>query len=168
VTQIQLNGQSANSASVLWSTSGDGTFLNPTALNAIYYPGTNDKATLHVNLTLTASPVPPCTPVATSVRHITFDPCGVGVPGLKGNPFTYSLRPNPSGGIFDIYISGVIDEEVMIRVIDLSGKIVMSDKLMIARDKTDHRMDLSSLAKGIYFIRIETANGVKTSKMILQ
>jgi hypothetical protein len=62
----------------------------------------------------------------------------------------------------------VKNEDVLIRVIDLSGKIVLIENFSIPGDKLDHRIDLSSLTKGIYFVRIETNNGVKTEKMILQ
>ncbi len=39
---IHLNGGPSNASSSLWSTTGDGTFSNPSALNSIYFPGAND------------------------------------------------------------------------------------------------------------------------------
>jgi hypothetical protein len=90
------------------------------------------------------------------------------MPLLTGNPFMFSLRPNPSNGIVTIYSSNVKNEDILIRVTDLSGKVVLTENLTITGDKLDHRMDLSSLTKGIYFIRIETKSTVKTGKLILQ
>ena len=168
VTDIPLLGIATGFSATVWTTNGDGIFSNITNLNCIYYPGSGDKSNGSVHLTLTALPLAPCTNAASGTRIILFDPCGVGVPELTGNLFTFSLRPNPSNGIFTIYSSNVKNEAVVIRVIDLSGKIILTESLMIIGDKPDHRMDLSSLPKGIYFIRIETNNGVKTEKLILQ
>jgi hypothetical protein len=167
VGQIQLNGQTTNSLSVLWTTSGDGTFLNPSSLTAIYYPGVNDKATLHVNLTLTASPVPPCTPQATSIRHITFDPCtGISEPG--SDVFSVSLRPNPAFGVFNLGISGLTTGEVRVSIMDLSGKTVLQETFTATSNKVSRKMDLSTFQKGVYFVKVETEFQVKTEKLILE
>lgn len=167
VGQIQLNGQSANSSSVLWTTSGDGTFLNPSTLNAIYYPGVNDKATLYVNLTLTASPVPPCTPQATSIRHITFDPC-TGIPETGNDVFSISIRPNPSFGTINLVISGLKTGEVTVSIMDLSGKNVFLETFTTTGNKVSRKIDLSTFQRGIYFVKVKTDTQVKTEKLILE
>lgn len=167
LSQILLNGQSSNSSGVLWTTSGDGTFLNATSLDAIYLPGANDKASLHVNLTLTASPLSPCTGQATSVVHITFDPCA-GIP-LQGNdPFSVFIRPNPSVGSVNLAISGLMSPEVRVSIMDLSGKIIYLETFPATGNKVNRRIDLSSFQKGVYFVKVETELQVKTEKLILE
>jgi hypothetical protein len=168
VTEITLHGTATGYSNLLWTTNGDGTFSNSTTLNSIYFPGSGDKGNGSVHLTLTASPISPCNSASSGTRVILFMSCPVGIPGLPVNVFTFSIRPNPSSGIFTIYSPNVKNEDVLIRVIDLSGKIVLIENFSIPGDKLDHRIDLSSLTKGIYFVRIETNNGVKTEKMILQ
>ncbi len=167
VGQIQLNGQSTNSSGVLWSTNGDGSFLNPSTLTAIYYPGANDKATLHVNLTLTASPVPPCTPQATSIRHITFDVCN-GIPETGNDVFSISIRPNPSFGTINLVISGLKTGEIKISIIDLSGKTRLQETFTTTSSKISRKIDLSTFQRGIYFVKVETDIHVKTEKLILE
>jgi hypothetical protein len=167
IGQIQLNGQSTNSASVLWTTSGDGTFLNPSTLTAIYYPGVNDKATLHANLTLTAAPVPPCTPQATSIRHITFDPC-TGIPETGNDAFSISIRPNPSFGAVNLVISGLKTGDVKVSIMDLSGKVVLQETFTSTGSKINRKIDLSNFQKGIYFVKVETETQVKTEKLIME
>jgi Secretion system C-terminal sorting domain len=167
IGQIQLNGQSTNSSSVLWTTSGDGTFLNPSSLTAIYYPGANDKTTLHVNLTLTASPVPPCTPQATSIRHITFDICN-GIPETTNEIFSVSIRPNPSFGTINLVISGLKTGEVRVSIMDLSGKTRLQESFTTTGSKVNRKMDLSTFQRGVYFVKIETDTHVKTEKLILE
>jgi hypothetical protein len=55
-----LNGTAQNYESVLWQTSGDGTFNNPVILNATYTPGPQDIINATANLCLTAFATDPC------------------------------------------------------------------------------------------------------------
>jgi len=55
-----LSGSARDYNSIEWTTSGDGTFDNANILDATYTPGDNDIANGIVELTLTASPIPPC------------------------------------------------------------------------------------------------------------
>jgi hypothetical protein len=56
-----LAGTATNQASVLWSTSGTGTFSSTSSLTPVYTPGAADITAGTVTLTLTASAVSPCT-----------------------------------------------------------------------------------------------------------
>ncbi len=167
VGQIQLNGQSANSSSVLWTSSGDGTFLNSSSLDAVYYPGANDKITLYVNLTLTAFPLLPCTPLATSIRHITFDPC-TGIPETGNDPFSLSVRPNPSSGFINLMISGLKTGEVRVSILDLSGKNLLQETFTTINSRITRKFDLSTFQRGLYFVKVKTDTQVKTEKLILE
>ena len=55
-----VNATAANQSSVLWSTSGDGTFDDNTLVNPTYYPGPTDIANFSVTLTITAYATSPC------------------------------------------------------------------------------------------------------------
>jgi hypothetical protein len=168
VTQIPLHGTATGYSTITWTTSGDGTFSSINSLISIYYPGSGDENNGSVHLTLTASPAAPCTNAAASTRIILFDPCGVGILVLDNSPFTFSIRPNPSNGIFNIYSASVKTEDVRIRIIDFSGKLVMIKEFLNNGDNLVYGMDISNLPKGIYFISIQTKNGVKTEKLILE
>jgi len=68
---LQLNTASVeNASSVIWETSGDGTFDNPEALHPVYFPGTLDIDERGAILTLSALPQGSCT--LASVDEITF------------------------------------------------------------------------------------------------
>jgi hypothetical protein len=56
-----LTGTAQNQASVLWTTSGNGSFSSASSLTPIYTPGVTDITTGTATLTLTASAVSPCT-----------------------------------------------------------------------------------------------------------
>jgi len=64
-----LAGTASNQASILWSTSGNGTFSSTSSFDPDYYPGTIDVLNGTVTLTLTAFAQAPCT-VATSDNKI--------------------------------------------------------------------------------------------------
>jgi hypothetical protein len=55
-----VSATAANYSSVIWTTSGDGSFSNPTAFQTNYNPGADDKANGQVTLTFTAFPLSPC------------------------------------------------------------------------------------------------------------
>ncbi len=57
----QLAGQAENQESVLWTSRGDGIFDDPTLLNAVYTPGTDDITDGEVKLSLIAIATDPCT-----------------------------------------------------------------------------------------------------------
>jgi hypothetical protein len=59
---IVLTGAATNYASVLWTTSGSGSFSPENALNTVYLPGESDFGTT-VQLTLTAYGIGPCNDV---------------------------------------------------------------------------------------------------------
>ncbi|NCA84247.1 MAG: hypothetical protein EOM83_01590, partial [Clostridia bacterium] len=61
---LQLNGTSENTIATLWTTSGNGTFANNSALGTTYTPGTLDNVNGQVVLTLTGLPLNPCDDVA--------------------------------------------------------------------------------------------------------
>jgi hypothetical protein len=50
----------ANYSSLIWTTSGNGSFNDPTVLNPVYTPGTADMTAGSVTLTLTAHGIIPC------------------------------------------------------------------------------------------------------------
>jgi gliding motility-associated-like protein len=61
LSPVTISGSSVNnSGSIIWTTSGNGTFSDSTSINPIYTPGTLDEALGIVQLTLTASATSPC------------------------------------------------------------------------------------------------------------
>lgn len=168
VTEIPLQGIASGYSSVSWATSGDGNFGNAGNLVTSYFPGSADRSNGSVNLILTALPLSPCATPATSTRTIHFTPCGVGFPGLKANPDEFSVYPNPSSGIINVTASALANEAVEVRIFDIGGNIVYSENILVLANKGAYSVDLSALAKGIYFIRIIRNSGIATQKIILQ
>ena len=62
---VTLNGTAQQYSSVSWSSSGTGTFNNPSILKPVYTPSAEDKNTGLVIITLTVQPISPCAVAAT-------------------------------------------------------------------------------------------------------
>jgi len=76
-TTFNVSGNANNQNSVLWTSSGDGTFINPAALTTTYIPGENDRTGGTVSLSLNAFPYSPCTNPATGSINLVIRPLPV-------------------------------------------------------------------------------------------
>jgi PKD repeat protein len=70
----QLQGSAENYSEVFWTTSGDGSFSNPSILNPVYTPGVADKESGEVTLSITAIPLSPCSIAATDSMILSLSP----------------------------------------------------------------------------------------------
>ena len=165
--QIPLHGTAASYSSVLWSTSGTGTFSSNSSLSTTYYPSAQDKTNAAVNLTLTAYPLSPCVNALSSTRHVLFDPC-TGFVETGNDPFGISLNPNPTYGVFLLTIKGVKGENVKITIIDMEGQAIINSTLLSMQNTLVKKMDLSGYPKGAYIVKVQTDTQVKTEKIIVK
>ncbi|MBE0640326.1 MAG: fibrobacter succinogenes major paralogous domain-containing protein [Bacteroidales bacterium] len=67
-----LNGSAQRYSSLLWTTSGTGSFSNNGILNPIYTPSTDDKLAGSLILTLTAQPISPCAVSASDTKVLSI------------------------------------------------------------------------------------------------
>lgn len=81
----------------------------------------------------------------------------VGIPEIKE---TYKLYPIPTKN--KLYISENINNELFIRIFTTNGKVVYSCRTRL------NEIDLSSIANGVYFIRIDEKNKKSIVKKIVK
>jgi hypothetical protein len=67
-----LAGTATDQSSVEWTTAGDGTFDDPSLLNATYTPGAGDISNGSVLLSLTAYAIAPCNTTMTDAMTLSF------------------------------------------------------------------------------------------------
>ena len=79
-----------------------------------------------------------------------------------------SIYPNPSEELFNIEFSSLITQDLQIRIVNIIGEVVISDNLQQFIGEYTKQIDLTNNAKGIYFLEIETNDGVVSKKLILQ
>lgn len=70
---VQLSASTQNTASVLWQTSGDGTFADPALIETTYYPGSLDIADGEVDLAIVGQPVSPCSSAFSDALQILIN-----------------------------------------------------------------------------------------------
>ena len=86
--------------------------------------------------------------------------------GIESNKLEYgfSIYPNPNKGTFNIVINNTSNEKLSIKITDVIGKVVYK-KQFEKTERIFEQIDLSNLAKGIYFI---SAKGGKVYKIVTQ
>ncbi len=75
-----------------------------------------------------------------------------------------TIFPNPSHNLVTIGINKQIAEDILVRILSVTGKQVLLGKF---HDQSHIRMDCSSLVKGVYMVMIETKSGKVTKKLII-
>lgn len=83
------------------------------------------------------------------------------------NNVYFKITPNPSNGIFNIQATSLKNIH-MLEVYDLHGKVILSKQLNISERQWQTTIDMSNQAKGVYFIRLSSANGNMVQKIILK
>tara|TARA_Y100000031_G_scaffold81010_1_gene89344 strand:+ start:1846 stop:5121 length:3276 start_codon:yes stop_codon:yes gene_type:complete len=130
---VTLGGGSTNSNSVLWTTIGDGVFDDPTLLNAMYTPGSNDLINGSVDLKLTAYALPPSNdsvsdnmiltiiynPIANAGDDITV--CGVETAQLAGQ------AENQESVLWTSRGDGTFDDPSLLNAVYTPGSEDISD-----------------------------------------
>jgi hypothetical protein len=75
----------------------------------------------------------------------------------------FSISPNPNNGTFDI-VMPILYENTTVKILDLSGKIIFSEKL----SQKKQRLDIHNISRGIYIISLNQNGIVKTNKLIIK
>jgi hypothetical protein len=165
--QIPLQGVASSYSTLLWTTSGTGTFSSTNSISTTYYPSSQDKNAGLVDLTLTSFPQSPCVNATSSTKHIAFDPCtGIGENESRG--FGIGTTPNPSDGNFVLTILGVKNQNLHITVTDMEGKSIYSQKIRSLHGTLTHKLNLGTAAKGTYILKVQTSTETATEKIIVQ
>jgi hypothetical protein len=71
---VPLVGIASNNEGTLWTTQGDGYFVNPSVINTQYFGGPQDRDNGGTIVTLNAFPISPCTTTATKNVTIILKP----------------------------------------------------------------------------------------------
>lgn len=89
---------------------------------------------------------------------------GVGIEEVSNGSF--SIYPNPTNGLISIELSEQEFGNVQLRVLDMSGRLVM-DQPMLMNGGTRNAVDMRGLQSGNYMVQLTTAKWVKTQRVQL-
>ena len=86
-----------------------------------------------------------------------------GIDNKKKLPITEYIYPNPSKGVVNIYLNSL--KNVSIKVINAKGSMVYYESNI---NTVIHKIDLSNIQSGIYFIQINSEEHQQYNKLILE
>ena len=78
-----------------------------------------------------------------------------------------SIIPNPSSGIFTISVNNIFGT-VNMEIINSQGQVVMSQTMTNLTGTLEKQIILRNHAKGIYFLKMNTSNGIDIKKILLK
>ena len=80
----------------------------------------------------------------------------------------FTIFPNPAGSSFKANInSGIANNNAELQVTDITGKTLMSKKLVLAQGAQTISVDVSGLASGIYLVTINNNGNMQTNKLAI-
>ena len=79
-----------------------------------------------------------------------------------------SIYPNPATDMINVALSSENDQNVCFRIIDMTGKVVMAESANHSAGSSTYQFSVNNLAKGFYFMNIETNSGKTIRKFIVE
>lgn len=94
----------------------------------------------------------------------------VGIQDLKGNVSRVSLYPNPSSGNRTTLLFATEAQlpDVSVSVVDINGKLISTEKLVVASGFNRYELNTANLESGIYVIQLTAGANTVTQKLIKQ
>ena len=78
------------------------------------------------------------------------------------------VYPNPSRDLFNISFNSDIQQDLSVRILSVVGAEVYIEEKQNFIGEYTKQISLDDYGKGIYFLEIETTNGIINKKLILQ
>jgi hypothetical protein len=90
--------------------------------------------------------------------------------GTNGINILQSCRvfPNPNHGVFQLELTPKRAGNISIQIVNLSGQVVLEEKIRGLEGQINKSFDLRSQAKGVYQVRVQTADGVWADRITIQ
>jgi hypothetical protein len=161
----QLSGYAENEASILWTTTGDGTFSNRYVLDPVYTPGVNDIESGKVTLVLTSFGMGACDLEVSDGMMLTIESC-TSVNQNEEPDIVFDIMPNPANEYVKFVIGNLNTDFIEVSMINMSGSLIRSDKYEVLNGSVNGRFILIGLDQGIYYIRFKTDDYYGIEKLI--
>lgn len=78
---------------------------------------------------------------------------------VQENGSYHSIYPNPTEGVLVFECDGNSNEEFMVSITDVFGKIVLSKRVGVTKGLSKQEFDLSNFAAGTYFFMVRSQSG---------
>jgi hypothetical protein len=77
-----------------------------------------------------------------------------------------NVYPNPASGIINVNLTNM-EDDVNLDLISMNGSVVYSDIMNVDHSNSFKQLDLRSIEKGVYFVRVYNANQNLVKKLIM-
>jgi hypothetical protein len=129
-----------------------GTTFNPSAAGVGVHP-----------ITYTVTDINGC--VGSDVENITVGDCS----GIEENSsMSVSVYPNPTTGEFSLSINNANFSNITISIVDIHGKVVYNEMNVTVAQDFIKQINVSDLARGVYFVKLNNGSDISTQKLIIQ
>ena len=129
-----------------------GTTFNPSAAGVGVHP-----------ITYTVTDINGC--VGSDVENITVGDCS----GIEENSsIAVSVYPNPTTGEFTLSINNANFSNITISIVDIHGKVVYNEMNVTIAQDFIKQINVSDLARGVYFVKLNNGSDISTQKLIIQ
>ena len=114
-----------------------------------------------------------CSATMTSYKGNLTPPVIWTQPGsvrLEGGASIANLEvyPNPSSDVFNITFTSKTIQDLKLRLLNVVGEELVNENKQQFVGEYTKQINLTNNAKGIYFLEIETSDGIINKKLILQ
>lgn len=154
--EYTLSGTAANQSLIVWTTTGDGLFSNPNALDAVYTPGTGDKMNGEASLILTAWGSGTCALQSDAdTLLLTIDPLPLAVAG--SDQFVCASSQS-------VLLSGVASNQTTISWITRGSGYFSNPSIA---SPTYFISDADTAARSFYLVMSATGSGACGSRLVV-
>jgi hypothetical protein len=92
----------------------------------------------------------------------------IGIEEYEGQ-LNISIYPNPNQGLFNVEVLSAEASDFLYNIYDMTGKQIESGVINSdGKTMNTHQFDLRTLAKGVYFFKIQNDNIVKIERIVIQ
>ena len=78
-----------------------------------------------------------------------------------------SVFPNPSNGQYTVSIEG-LTKDLTLKIVDVQGRVLRQWQYDNPTTNFIQNIDISDVAEGIYFLQVQTADGLDVVRLIKQ
>ncbi|MBI3509421.1 MAG: T9SS type A sorting domain-containing protein [Bacteroidetes bacterium] len=93
---------------------------------------------------------------------------GVGIDAASLMQNSMSITPNPNDGNFQLNIQILNSGKIEVKVFDAIGQIAYEKTENAGAGIFTEKMDLSSLAKGVYMVQVKTEKGIVVKRLVIE
>jgi PKD repeat protein len=114
------------------------------------------------NITYSYTDTAGCANTATRAIEVT------ALAGISNQVKSFNVTPNPSTGILNVLFATENPSTLQLKVLDQLGKVVFELDRNEPTNQHREQLDLTHLAKGVYFIQATTGDKTSSSKFVIK